>query len=156
MDDLKSGEVVVLACAGVTQRIAPWGHSLSTAATARGADSCLIDGLVRKIRERRFPILHGGIGPLDTKGRARMMQRGVLMKYAGVAAASGDLVFGDADGAMVIPQARKHAVIEHAPAKVQGKNGARDALLLGKSLASVFQRQRFCDQSDPNARRVGP
>ncbi|MEI6025936.1 MAG: RraA family protein [Betaproteobacteria bacterium] len=143
VDDLKPGDVVVLACNGPTERIAPWGELLSTAATARGAAGCVIDGLVRdvrQIREMRFPVFHGGIGPLDTKGRARMMQRDVPVECAGVAVASGDLVFGDVDGVVVIPQAREHEVIERALAKVQGENDTRDALLRGESLASVFQR----------------
>jgi regulator of RNase E activity RraA len=143
VDDLKPGDVVVLACNGPTERIAPWGELLSTAATARGAAGCVIDGLVRdvrQIREMRFPVFHGGIGPLDTKGRARMMQRDVPVECAGVAMASGDLVFGDVDGVVVIPQAREHEVIERALAKVQGENDTRDALLRGESLASVFQR----------------
>jgi hypothetical protein len=57
---------------GPTERIAPWGELLSTAARARGAAGCVIDGLVRdvrQIREMRFPVFHGGIGPLDTRRR---------------------------------------------------------------------------------------
>ncbi|MFN9153470.1 MAG: hypothetical protein ACK5WE_07885 [bacterium] len=119
------------------------GELLSTAATARGAAGCVINGLVRdvrQIRELRFPMFHGGIGPLDTKGRARMMQRDVPVECASVAVASDDLVFGDVDGWVVIPQAREHEVIERALAKVQGGNDTRDALLRGESLASVFRR----------------
>ncbi len=76
VDDLKPREVAVLACGGPTERIAPWGELLSTASLARGAAGCVTDGLVRDVRQiraMRFPVFHGGIGPLDTKGRARMM-----------------------------------------------------------------------------------
>jgi len=41
VDDLKPGDVPVLACHGPTQRIAPWGELLSTAARARGAAGCI-------------------------------------------------------------------------------------------------------------------
>jgi hypothetical protein len=77
IDDLKPGEVPVLACGGPTDWIAPWGELLSTAARARGAAGCVTDGLVRdvaRIRAMRFPVFHGGIGPLDTKGRAEMVE----------------------------------------------------------------------------------
>src|ERR1700722_6684757 len=80
IDDLKSGEVPVLACDGPTDWIAPWGELLSTAARARGAAGCVTDGLVRdvgRIRAMRFPGFHGGIGPLDTKGRAEMQEKDV-------------------------------------------------------------------------------
>ena len=36
IDDLKSGEIVVFGCGG-SERIAPWGELLTTAARARGA-----------------------------------------------------------------------------------------------------------------------
>ena len=37
VDDLQVQDVVVLACNGPTERIAPWGELLSTAAKVRGA-----------------------------------------------------------------------------------------------------------------------
>jgi regulator of RNase E activity RraA len=43
VDDLKPGEVAVLACNGPTERIAPWGELLSTASQARGAAGCVTD-----------------------------------------------------------------------------------------------------------------
>src|SRR5690242_8558485 len=75
IDDLQPGEVPVFGCAG-SRRIAPWGELLSTACVARGAAGCVMDGLVRDIRAIRkigFPVFHGGIGPLDSKGRGKIM-----------------------------------------------------------------------------------
>ncbi len=143
VDDLQPQEVIVLACNGPTERIAPWGELLSTAAQVRGATGCVTDGLVRDVKQIRamgFPVFHGGIGPLDTKGRARMVDRDVPVECGGVAIASGDIVFGDADGVVVVPRAHEHAVIEKAVAKVQGENNTRDALRKGESLAQVFKR----------------
>jgi len=143
VDDLKPHEVVVLACNGPTERIAPWGELLSTAAAARGATGCVTDGLVRdvkQIREMQFPVFHGGIGPLDTKGRARMVERDVRVECGGVGIDSGDIIFGDVDGVVVIPRAHEHDVLRKALEKVTGENHTRDALRKGESLASVFKR----------------
>ena len=143
VDDLKPRDVVVLACNGPTERIAPWGELLSTAASARGASGCVTDGLVRDVRQiraMRFPVFHGGIGPLDTRGRARMVERDTQVECAGVAVKSGDIVFGDVDGVVVIPRDRAHEVIELAVAKVTGENRTRDALRRGDLLADVFRR----------------
>jgi regulator of RNase E activity RraA len=143
VDDLKPGDVVVLACNGPTDRIAPWGELLSTAAVARQAAGCVIDGLVRdvrQIREMDFPVFHGGIGPLDTKGRARMVERDVRVECGGVSIESGDLVFGDVDGVVVVPRHAESRVMALAQAKVRGENHTRDALRAGESLASVFAR----------------
>ncbi|HSN46511.1 MAG TPA: RraA family protein [Casimicrobiaceae bacterium] len=143
VDDLKPRDVVVLACNGPTERIAPWGELLSTAASARGASGCVTDGLVRDVRQiraMRFPVFHGGIGPLDTRGRARMVERDTQVECAGVAVKSGDIVFGDVDGVVVIPRDRAREVIELAVAKVTGENRTRDALRRGDLLADVFRR----------------
>jgi regulator of RNase E activity RraA len=98
LDDLKPGDVAVFGCGGPTDRVAPWGELLSTAATCRGAEACVTDGLVRdvkKIREMRFPVFHGGIGPLDSKGRAKMVAIDVPIECGGVTVRAGDIVFGD-------------------------------------------------------------
>ena len=146
VDDLKPGDVPVLACNGPTQRIAPWGELLSTAATARGAAGCITDGLVRdvrQIREMRFPVFHGGIGPLDTKGRARMVQRNVPVECAGVKVRDGDIVFGDVDGIVVIPQERAAEVLAKAKEKVAGEGRTRDELREGRLLRDVFEKYRI-------------
>ena len=101
VDDLRPDDVVVLACDGPTERIAPWGELLSTAAKYREAAGCITDGLVRDVRSIRnlsFPVFHGGIGPLDTKGRACMTAMDVTVTCGGVEVSPGDLVFGDVDG----------------------------------------------------------
>ena len=146
VDDLKPGEVPVLACDGPTQRIAPWGELLSTAAQARGAAGCITDGLVRdvrQIRDMRFPVFHGGIGPLDTKGRARMVQRDVPVECAGVKVRNGDILFGDVDGVVVIPQERAAEVLGKAKEKVAGEGRTRDELRQGSLLREVFEKYRI-------------
>jgi regulator of RNase E activity RraA len=143
VDDLKPHDVVVLACNGPTDRIAPWGELLSTASAARGAAGCVTDGLVRDVRQiraMRFAVFCGGIGPLDTKGRARMVERDVPVECAGVAVRPGDLVFGDVDGVVVIPREHEQQVVARAIEKVTGENLSRDALQRGELLGDVFRR----------------
>ncbi|HWQ37268.1 MAG TPA: RraA family protein [Burkholderiales bacterium] len=143
VDDLQRADVAVLACNGPTERIAPWGELLSTACVARGASGCVTDGLVRdvkQIRAMRFPVFHGGIGPLDTKGRARMVERDVPVECGGVLVRPHDLVLGDVDGVVVIPRERAEEVIRLASEKVSGENKTREALLRGEKLSEVFRR----------------
>jgi regulator of RNase E activity RraA len=143
VDDLKPGDVAVFDCGGPTERIAPWGELLSTASIKRGAVGCVTDGLVRDvrlIRELGFPVFHGGIGPLDSKGRGKMMARDVPISCGGVAVASGDLIFGDVDGVVVIPQAIAGQVIDAAIAKVKHENVTRDELNRGLLLGEVYRK----------------
>ncbi len=143
VDDLQPGDVPVLACNGPTTRLAPWGELLSTASKLRGAAGCVTDGLVRDIRQIRalaFPVFHGGIGPLDTKGRGRMVERDTPVECAGVRVVAGDVVFGDADGVIVIPQARAGEALERARQKLTGENHTRAELEQGVLLGEVYRK----------------
>jgi regulator of RNase E activity RraA len=143
IDSLRPGEVAVLACGGPTERIAPWGELLTTASLARGAAGCVTDGLVRdirRIRALRFPVFHGGIGPLDSKGRGEMAAVDVPVELAGVRIAPGDLLFGDADGVVVIPEAVADQAIRLALSKIEAEDTTREELAAGASLAEVFAR----------------
>ena len=143
VDDLRPGDVAVLACGGPTERIAPWGELLSTAGVARGAAGCVTDGLVRditQIRGMRFPVFHGGIGPLDTRGRAQMVEWDVPVECGGVPVRPGDIVFGDADGVVVVPREYEADVVAGAAEKIAGENQTRDALRRGERLSDVFRR----------------
>jgi regulator of RNase E activity RraA len=142
IDDLKRDEVPVFAC-GASGRIAPWGELLSTSAKARGAAGAVMDGLtrdIRAIREKRFPVFAGGIGPLDSKGRGRIVALDLPVEVGGARVCPGDLVFGDADGVVVVPRDVEARVVAAALAKVSGENATREALARGEKLAEVFKR----------------
>ncbi|MCB2052876.1 MAG: RraA family protein [Geminicoccaceae bacterium] len=141
VDDLEEDDIAVLGCRGPTERIAPWGELLSTAARARGAVGCVTDGLVRDVRAIRamkFPVFAGGIGPLDSQGRAEMKAMDVRIECAGVPVSPGDLVFGDVDGVVVIPVGVAPEVLHRALDKVTAENRTRDALNAGKTLKEVY------------------
>lgn len=143
VDDLGPGDVAVFACHGPTERIAPWGELLSTAARHRGAEGCVTDGLVRDVRHIRamgFPVFCGGIGPLDSKGRGKMVAMDVPVECAGVRVEAGDLVFADVDGVVVVPAAIEGQVVEAALAKVDGEDRTRAELAQGAKLADVYAR----------------
>ena len=144
IDDLKPDDVAVFGCCG-SRRIAPWGELLSTASRARGASGCVTDGFVRDvraIRALRFPVFHGGIAPLDSKGRGKVVEIDTPIRCGGVAVAPGDLVFGDADGVIVVPRAVEDEALRRAFAKVAGENTTRDELAAGAKLADVFAKYR--------------
>jgi 4-hydroxy-4-methyl-2-oxoglutarate aldolase len=142
IDSLKPGEIPVFACGG-SGRVAPWGELLSTAAKVRGAAGALMDGGVRDIKAIRamsFPVFHGGIAPLDSKGRGVVKAIDVPIECAGVAVHPGDLVFGDADGVVVVPQAVEADVLALAFQKIAGERNTLRDLQAGESLAAVFAK----------------
>ncbi|MGE5510847.1 MAG: RraA family protein [Bacteroidota bacterium] len=142
VDSLQPGEIPVFACSNPA-RVAPWGELLSTAAKARGAAGALMDGCTRDVRAIRamgFPVFHSGIAPLDSKGRGRVMAIDVPIACAGVFVEPGDLVFGDADGVVVIPKRVEEQVLRLAFEKVTGERNTLRDLERGDKLADVFAR----------------
>jgi 4-hydroxy-4-methyl-2-oxoglutarate aldolase len=93
---------------------------------------------LRHIKSKRFPVFHGGIGPLDSRGRARMIEMDTAVDVAGVRVQTGDIVFGDIDGVVVIPQHSSVKIVERALGKIKSENHTRDALSRGVLLREVF------------------
>ena len=145
IDSLMPDDIPVFACANSLQ-VAPWGELLSTAARVRGAAGALMDGCIRDVKPIRamgFPVFHGGIGPLDTKGRAKIAAIDIPVLCAGVAISPGDLIFGDADGVVAVPQTAEAEVLRLAFEKVSGEKRTLADLERGDRLADVFARYQI-------------
>ncbi|MGH2379151.1 MAG: RraA family protein, partial [Candidatus Limnocylindria bacterium] len=129
MDRIPAGSVVVLVARET--RCALWGELFSTAARARGARGTLVDGYVRdteKVRAMGYPVFARGVSPLDSRGRAAFLVDGVTVKIDGISVTNGDLVVGDYDGIVIVPQAVAVEVIRRAYEKVATESIARSAL----------------------------
>ena len=140
VDDLKPGDVAMLACNG-NLNITPWGELLSTRARYLGAAGCITDGCVRDvaiIREMAFPVFSAGRNPLDTKYRGKMMWADTPVSIGGVAVKSGDLVLADIDGIVVAPAEVMAEAVGRALEKVRAETTVRERLAGGASLARVF------------------
>jgi regulator of RNase E activity RraA len=145
IDSLEVDDVAVLACPP-GNRVAPWGELLSTAAQARKAAGCVTDGLVRDvrlIREIKFPVFAGGIGPLDSKGRGVVTNIDVPIECGNVPIRPGDWILGDVDGVVVIPDAIAEKVITLSLEKVDRETTVRQELAAGEKLSVVFARHQI-------------
>jgi 4-hydroxy-4-methyl-2-oxoglutarate aldolase len=141
VDSLRPGDVFVMAV-GRSERIVPWGELLSTATQARGGRGAVLDGLVRdsaRIRAMGLPVFCAGRRPYDSCGRGVVVAHDVPAVIDGVSVTSGDLVFGDADGVVIVPRDALDDVLARAWAKVERENVTRDALRSGRSLGEVFR-----------------
>jgi regulator of RNase E activity RraA len=91
----------------------------------------------------RFPVHHGGVAPLDSKGRGKVAAIDVPIECAGVAVAPGDLVVGDADGVVVVPREIQDKALARAFEKVSGEDRTRAELVAGAKLSEVFEKYRI-------------
>ena len=90
----------------------------------------------------RFPVFHGGIGPLDTKGRAEMVEKDTPIDIAGVRVSPGDWVMGDIDGVVFIPADSAEAVFRAALDKIAAEDTSRAELEAGDTLHAVYAASR--------------
>ena len=141
VDSLQQGDIAVAAC-GSSNRIAPWGGLLSTAARVKKVNGAIMDGFVRDVQQIKkigFPVYAAGIAPLDSKGRGKVIEIDVPVECAGVRVCPGDIIFGDADGCVAIPQQILSEVLSCSSEKLESENGTLSALESGRSLKDVFQ-----------------
>lgn len=122
---------------------APWGELMSTVAKRNGAVGCVVDSQIRdciRIIDLGFPVFYSGIRPLDSKGRAIVIDYDVPVRCGEVLVKPGDIVYADFDGIVVIPKQVQAEVFKMAMKKVESENLSRKELLNGKSLLEVYNK----------------
>ena len=142
LDGLRPGDVPMFVVeTGV--RCASWGELFSCAAIGRGAAGLVVDGLVRdaaQIQALGFPTFARGLSPLDTFARAVVTGIDVDARVGGVDVRPGDLVVGDIDGIVVIPQEMATDVAEAVVTKHRLEGNARADLLAGMGIREVWAK----------------
>ena len=140
LDTLQPDDVIVFDT-GLDLHSAVWGELLSVASMSKGARGAIIDGLTRdaaRIRELRFPVFARGVSSYDSHGRSEVIGYDVPITCDGVAVQSGDIVFGDYDGVVVIPAAIADTVIAGAELKVSREKIVEGEFRKGRKVADVF------------------
>ncbi len=142
VDDLRAGEVCVMATGGNTV-IGPWGELLSTRARYLKAAGFLTDGAARDvvaIRAMGFPVFTGALSPADTQYRGMMTEKDTTIRIGETSISPGDIIVGDVDGVVVIPRDHALPVLATAMSKISGERHMRADLEAGMSLADAFRK----------------
>ncbi len=142
VDSLKPDDVLV-AYAPATTKAALWGGLLSTAAKARGARGVVIEGMTRDVKQitsMTFPVFASGTSPLDSNGRLRVFAYRCAIECGGVLVEPGDIVFGDGDGVVVIPQDVVLETVNEALRKVEAEHLTEDELKKGILLRDAYAK----------------
>ena len=129
IEEAPTGSVLVIDTGGDGES-AVWGGTSSLAANVRGLAGCITNGLVRdldEVIEIGIPVYAPGITVTGTlKNHPGWIGSPVCI--GGQVVRSGDLVFGDADGAVVIPFERAEVALTECT-KQRKKEEDRDARL---------------------------
>ncbi len=117
LDVVRSGDIIVAFTDDYTST-AVTGDLVLGMAKNNGAGALVTDGLARDltgIREVGLPIFCRGLTP-NSPNRSGPGSVGLPVVIGGVQVSSGDIVVGDEDGVVVVPQQRIADVLAHLPA----------------------------------------
>jgi 4-hydroxy-4-methyl-2-oxoglutarate aldolase len=142
MDSVRPGDVIVHSTdyAGTN---APFGELMATVAQKNGAVGCICDSQVRdcvKIVDLGFPVYYAGIQALDSVGRGRVISYDEPVRCGEVIVRSGNLIFADFDGIVVIPPDAETEVLQLAKERVGTETLTRNELIQGASLQEVYAK----------------
>ncbi len=139
LDSMKQDEVYV--ASGSSATYALWGELMSTAARVRGAAGAVLAGFTRDthaILEMNFPVFCYGSYAKDQKNRGRVGDFRIPLEIHGVRVNPGDIVFGDIDGVVILPQEIESDIVAQALDQVKKEKTAKRLLLNGASAEDVF------------------
>ncbi|MCD8197144.1 MAG: RraA family protein [Lachnospiraceae bacterium] len=142
IDQMKEDDVMVLTTRG-NYSCAILGELMSLAILQKGGVGAVLDGMARDlkvVREMNFPLIYRGHLPSSSKGRAEVNECLVPIQIDGVTINPGDIVFGDIDGTVIIPQEIFDEVIKRAFEIEERENQTRDSIRSGASLESTYMK----------------
>lgn len=141
LDDLKEDEVYI--CSGASHRFALWGGLMSTRALKLKAAGAVLNGFSRDTEEilrLNFPTFAVGTYAQDQGPRGKVIDYRVPIEWDGVLISPGDIVFGDRDGVIIVPQKMEEEAFKKAIEKAIGEKHVLKALQSGMSAVDAFEK----------------
>lgn len=145
IDDVPPGSVLVLDNRG-REDATVWGDILTEIAHKKGIAGTVIDGINRDVAlclELGYPIYSRASWMRTGKDRVQVEATQVPVSIGGVRVAPGDLLRGDADGVVAIPQEHEEAVLKAAETIHQAEEAIRDEVRQGASLREARDKHRY-------------
>ena len=145
LDEVEPGSVIVLDNQG-RMDCTVWGDILTTVALSRGIAGTAINGVCRDVHkaiETGYPIYSKGRFMRTGKDRVEVVEIGGAVTLGDVQVRSGDIIVGDDDGVVVIPQNHASAIIAVAAEISQKENAIIGDALAMKSLRSARSKHGY-------------
>jgi regulator of RNase E activity RraA len=139
LDSLQPDEVYL--AGGGAGRSAYWGELLTATARTRGAAGAVLAGWHRdtpQVLEQDWPVFSFGAWAQDSSVRTQVVDYRCPIEIGGVTVNSGDVIFGDIDGVVVIPAEHAEETVARALVKARGERQVRAAIEGGMSSTAAF------------------
>ena len=141
LDCLEPGEVYV--ATGGTMRSANWGEIMTATAKTRGAAGAVVNGYHRdtpNVLEQDWPVFSRGPFAQDSSPRTKVVDFRCPIEIDATWVYPGDIVFGDIDGVVIVPQRVETEVVEEALEKARAEKLVRREIEQGMSSTAAFEK----------------
>jgi regulator of RNase E activity RraA len=141
LDDLKEDEVYI--CTGSSPSYALVGELMCSRMQVLKSAGAVVNGFHRDtkgILKLNFPCFSYGRYSQDQAPRGKVIDYRVPIEMEGVRINPGDIIFGDIDGVLVIPQAVEKEVIQKAYEKTLGEKVVLKAIQAGMPARESFDK----------------
>jgi len=145
IDDVPPGSIVVLDNGGRLDATV-WGDILTIMAHRKGLGGTVIHGVCRdasRSLELGYPIFSRGVYMRTGRGRVQADGYQVPVSLGEVRVEPGDIVVGDADGVVVVPQQRQEEVLSAAREIAEAEDRIRREIEQGSRLDEARRRHRY-------------
>lgn len=108
-----------------------------------GMEAVVLSGAVRdadEVTTRAIPIFATGYSPLDSQGNYRVATAGEECLVGDIRVETGDWIFGDTTGIVVLPARIAADIVERALVILQAESTVLEKLTSGQSLLDVLDR----------------
>jgi 4-hydroxy-4-methyl-2-oxoglutarate aldolase len=142
IDEAKPGEVGVIVMEGSLD-IAAMGNLMATAAVERGMAGMVLDGAIRDlwdVRRMGLTVYARSKSPRTAVGHFATVSKNVPVECAGVTVRPGDILVGDEDGVVVVPQERAAEILKRAQAIDAQESGMFPFIREFKSLSKAIAK----------------
>lgn len=145
IDDVPEGNVIVIDNGG-RENATVWGDILTMVAHHRKIAGTVIDGACRDTflsREIMYPIFSRSYSMRTGKDRVQVEGFNIPVNIGDARVLPGDILRGDADGVISIPQAHENEVLTIAEEIDDIEQKIRNAVLEGMTLAEARKQFRY-------------
>ena len=118
------------------------GNLMGTTATVRGMAGMVLDGAIRDIwdiRRMGLTVYARSATPATAVGHYATVAKNVPVECAGVTVRPGDIIVGDEDGVVVVPQERAEEVLKKAKEIDDRESGMFPFIRREKSLRKAIE-----------------
>jgi len=123
-----------------------WGEILSCAAQQKGVSGVLVDGAARDVdfcQEIGFPVFARGVVPITARGRIMQEDFNCPIRLGDVQVRPGDILVGDVNGVVVIPEEKVDEVLSAAEMILEKEEQMKADILAGMDILEVDSKYNY-------------